>query len=217
MHKNNPRPMGWVVFVPGWCIALALQGVLAQPHSPSVSDLIDSVKAQREAALGFDSRKAPSDLGAKVRSHTPANPLLWSISGLNDNLSAVLVIGQRVYQVDNASLPQQVGGWQVERLDANSIWLSRAGRRMKLPAPSSASTAHAFVHALQAAKSPTEESGTPRRSPQAESLWPGLGLTAAQSLAARLPAMSGSVSTQAPPPVPTLPGLGAPTAEGVGP
>jgi hypothetical protein len=74
--------------------------------------------------------------------------LVWSVSGLNDDYSAVLVMGQKVHTVSSKNLPQSVAGWQVESLNAQGVCMSRLKRHMCLPAPDSASSVHPFVRTL---------------------------------------------------------------------
>lgn len=192
---NGQRPMrtaplgAWAALALLPLVSLALpQPARAQSQPPTVSDLIESIKQQKEMAL--QPRPAPASPGQKGASAAPpprpvvstAAPLVWSVTGLNQQFTAVLVHERKVYTVASDSLPYTLGAWRVHRIDEHAVLVSREARVLRLPVPDAASTGHAFVQAFAppvSEFSPPPGSGAATMAPE--------GLTAAQALAARLP------------------------------
>lgn len=156
-----PKDKSWKqAFWGGLC--LACTQVLAQPVMPALQgqrtlgELIDAIKAQREAVLipgpaPASPSPSPSSSSATHQSRQtgPMNfpeqlPKLWSVTGMNGRLTAVLVDNGKVYTLDSENLPIQVGGWRVSQMDPSAIVLRQQGRVLRLIAPHSASTAHGF-------------------------------------------------------------------------
>jgi len=165
----------------------------AQPPAHSVADLIESIKAQKELALNPPSQGARAKRGPDAVADTDSPPLLWSVSGLNEDYSAVLVIDRKVYTVRSTQLPRRVGGWRVHHIGAQSVCVSLRGEPQCLQAPDSATTAHAFVQALPAAgagKAEASLSMNESASTAAESAAQTVGADKlSQALATRLPSL----------------------------
>lgn len=202
MHASSAVTCGlwpmWTARLAAWA-ALALVALLAfmapqpawaQSQTPTVSDLIESIKQQKEMAL--QPRPAPASLGQKGAPAAPpprpdlssaapsAAPLVWSVTGLNQQFTAVLVHERKVYTVASDSLPYTLGGWRVHQIHEQAVLVSRESRWLRLPVPEAGNTAYPFV---QAFAPPVSESPPPAvPAPTATE-----GLTPAQALAARLP------------------------------
>lgn len=147
MHKNKWCQWTWV-----WC-ALGAQAAWAQSASPSVSDLIDTIKMQREMALTPSLKGSRFKSPPSTASAAPARPLLWSVTGVNEDYSAVVVVDRKAYTVRSMAIPQRVGRWTVDRVSAHAVCLSQGGQRHCLDAPHSASSVYPFVNALPPAPS----------------------------------------------------------------
>ena len=189
-----------------WCLGMMSCAAWAQPEpaSKTVQELIQSMKAQRELMLvpGAQPRS-----GGTSRPSAPEQPdmppLLWSVSGLNDGYTAVLVIDRKVHVVQSQSLPVWIGGWRVRWIDAHGVGLIRPGKKLNLPAPSSASTTEAFMKALpvdarQDSMSMDSATDAPAAASAAGTLnkWPQDASTQAQQLGAPLPDFERSPSAQ---------------------
>ena len=116
-------------------VALLLPMMLsAQPADATLSGLIGSIKAQKEAAL--DPRRAerpPPETKPKLA--PPKTPIVWSIFGLNQAFSAVVVIDGKTHVLRSTDLPYRTAGWKVLSMDAAGLLVQGHGRRLWLPAP----------------------------------------------------------------------------------
>jgi hypothetical protein len=156
--------------------------VTAQQAAPTVATLIETIKAQREQAL--HPRLAPeqgktSTLAIPAAPHAP---LLWSVAGVDDDLSAVLVIDRKVYTVHRHSLPQRAGPWLVRHMDADKVCMHQGPRTVCLTPPDKNASVLPFLQALRPAlglvSAPT--AATPAETADD---------TLARALATRLPAL----------------------------
>lgn len=132
-------------------LACAMPWVLmAQQADGTLVDLIRSVKAQKEAALdpGRAARQQAVQAGQSLAQSTP---MLWSITGINDDYTALLLLDGQVQQVHSGDLPVGLGAWRVLSVDSTGVLLSRAGRRLHLPAPDAGTRPEPYMGQLGAA------------------------------------------------------------------
>lgn len=134
MPSNNaikPKPL--VLFVLSVALLLPMM-LLAQPADATLSGLIGSIKAQKEAAL--DPRRAERPpLATKPKLLEQKSPIVWSIFGLNQAFSAVVVIDAKTHVLSSRDLPYRAAGWKVLSMDAAGLLVQGHGRRLWLPAP----------------------------------------------------------------------------------
>jgi hypothetical protein len=88
--------------------------------------------------------------------------LVWSLSGLGQEFSAILVYNQKAHVVHSSHLPQYVGPWRITNLSKQGVQADfrRSGPRTGSafwPAPMTGSTADVFVLALPAATEDADE------------------------------------------------------------
>jgi hypothetical protein len=106
-------------------LMLVLAACNVQAQSPSVGELIAKSKAARTAELmgapvkpvGNEAKKKP------MPSQPVVQPKLWSITGVDQNLTAVLLIQQKAYTVASHDLPVNLGAWEVTQISHQQVWL----------------------------------------------------------------------------------------------
>lgn len=167
------------------CVAAALWmgcAPLAMAQPSSVGDLIAKSKALKTQELqGATPPKAASP-GSKSKA-TPApavKPKLWSITGVDDKLTAVLLHQQKAYTVDSLQLPTDVGPWQVTAISDQQVWLTEtkavANKRqvVVLQAPDQNTKLDGYVQALQKSAGQEEDLAGLLSRPPAPQLAPQL-------------------------------------------
>lgn len=158
MHASDMarRCGAWGLFWRGMCAAVmcSLAPAMAQPSSPSVADMIEAIKARKEMAMLPPASRGPRAPTPSRTDDRPrvadgvTEPMVWSVTGMNDQLTAVLVIDRKVHTVSSAALPRTLGGWNVLRISNEAVLVSRKGVSQRLAVPDSASSPFPFVKAL---------------------------------------------------------------------
>ncbi len=116
--------------------------------STLLDQAIDSAKSRKAAELA---RKEPSSVGAGPPIQTvSAPPQLWSLTGINDTLTAEVL-----YQGKVARVPLKKGGrvhiWRVAGYDHQGISFGgKASTKRYLPAAHSGSSVEPYLDALNA-------------------------------------------------------------------
>jgi hypothetical protein len=137
------KPLFWLLLS-----AMLLPLVLAaQPADATLSGLIGSIKAQKESALDPRrvARPQPEPLPKVLHRKTP---IVWSIFGLNQAFSAVVVIEGKTHVLHSSDLPYLAAGWKVLSMDATGLQLQGHGRRLSLPAPDVGTRPEQFLSEL---------------------------------------------------------------------
>ena len=153
------------LFAPRRAMALALlllllAGAAALAQAQTLGELINQVKKAREAELmgaPAPSVRTPSagSSGPKFNPAYEALPRVWSVSGLNERFSAVLVHDGKARAVDSDELPLRLGPWQVLSVGHAGVevrrWPSAAARpdKVLLRAPAPGASADAYLKLLQ--------------------------------------------------------------------
>jgi hypothetical protein len=123
--------------------------VASQTADGTLSGLIGSIKAQKEAAL--DPRRSaspPPDTKPKVLLQRP--PIVWSIFGLNQTFSAVVVIEGKTHVLRNIDLPYRTAGWSVLSMDDSGLRVQGHGRVLLIPAPNAGTRPELYLRELNA-------------------------------------------------------------------
>ena len=129
---------------------------MAQPSS--VGELIAKSKALKTQELqGASPSKSASPSSNKTKAApVPAGkPKLWSITGVDAQLTAVLLHQQKAYTVHSTQLPADVGPWQVTDISDQQVWLVEtkavANKRqvLVLQAPDQDTKLDGYLQALQ--------------------------------------------------------------------
>lgn len=141
---SNDKP--WLV----WLALMLALPVSAQTTEGTLVDLVRAVKAQKEAALD-PARAQRQQTQQIVQSQTNSTPLVWSITGLNHDYTALLVHDGQVQRVRTADLPFGLGVWRVVAVDSTGVLLHRAGQQMHLPAPDAGTRPETYMTQLGAA------------------------------------------------------------------
>jgi hypothetical protein len=135
---------------------LVLAACNVQAQSPSVGELIAKSKAARTAELmgapvkpvGNEAKKKP------MPSQPVVQPKLWSITGVDQNLTAVLLIQQKAYTVASHDLPVNLGAWEVTQISHQQVWLrelkasDQKARSVVLEAPDRDTKVESYWQAL---------------------------------------------------------------------
>lgn len=139
----------------------------AQPSAKTVAELIDEIKARKEKVLfpsavasemtvqGMPSGVAYMPTGEtrppqKSKQSEPLAPMVWSVTGINQELSAVLVIDHQVHNVDSTNMHQWIGDWRVRSISERSVVVAhRHGRTLSLPVPDVGTAPDPFLRALR--------------------------------------------------------------------
>ena len=130
------------------CVALLLPLMLAaQTTESTLSGLIGSIKAQKEAALEPHKVERPQP-DAKPKLGPPRTPIVWSIFGMNQAFVAVVVIDGKSHEVRSTDLPYRSAHWRVLSIDAKGLLVQGHGRRLWLPAPDLGTRPELFLHEL---------------------------------------------------------------------
>ena len=115
MFKNKKHRNSLLMLV-----LLLSSGLHAQ--NMSVGDMIAKNKAARAAELLGQGKK--DDGAKKPKGPIQYNkPKVWSMTGANDSLEAVLLYEQKVFVVHSHNLPAAVGPWQVIKIGDQKIWI----------------------------------------------------------------------------------------------
>jgi hypothetical protein len=122
-----------VLFLLVVAVMFPLRGA-SQPADATLSGLIGSIKAQKEAALDPGKSASPHP-NTKPKLLPPKTPIVWSIFGLNQMFTAVVVIEGKTRVLRSIDLPYRVAGWRVLSMDATGVLVQGYGRRLLLPAP----------------------------------------------------------------------------------
>ena len=187
MRKSSVRGF------PALLMALTVSSVWAQSSASSVADLIEAIKVQREMALSPGIASSRVKPGNSALADAENDPLVWSVWGMNDDYTAVLVIDRKVHTVKSSGLPHKTGSWRVRHISGQAVCLSQRGREVCLPAPNDAHMAVPFVKALLSTSS--EGYGIPTAQNPVPAGGAGWGLETSssevlsQSLSSRLPVM----------------------------
>lgn len=131
-------------------LALLATPIHAQSQA-TLNELIQSIKAQREAALNPARAQVPhpeGDVSIKKMPEIPAIPMVWSITGINEGYAAILVVERKAHRVSSTDLPQQLGPWRVQGISEEAVVIMRQGQSMTLRAPDSTSRPEPFIAAL---------------------------------------------------------------------
>lgn len=129
---------------------------MAQPSS--VGELIAKSKALKTQELqGATPPKSasPSSNKTKAKPVPASKPKLWSITGVDAQLIAVLLHQQKAYTVHSTQLPADVGPWQVTDISDQQVWLVEtkavANKRqvLVLQAPDQDTKLDGYLQALQ--------------------------------------------------------------------
>ena len=129
-------------------VALLLPMMLsAQPADATLSGLIGSIKAQKEAALDPHRAERPQP-ETKLKLVPQKTPIVWSIFGLNQAFSAVVVIDAKTHVLSSRDLPYRAAGWKVLSMDAAGLMVQGHGRRLWLPAPDVGTRPELYLHEL---------------------------------------------------------------------
>jgi hypothetical protein len=162
-----------------WGMSVLWASVLAQqiPEGRTVQELIQTLKDQRARQLEPQTQPA-GQKQPQLQTQTKRGgsssvahgnwamlPLLWSLSGLNEGFTAVLVIERGVHVIKSQSLPVSVKGWQVRSMDAHGVHLVRGGEKLHLQAPSEDHSVDPFLNALP----PQDRQGTTSMEPATDS------------------------------------------------
>jgi hypothetical protein len=176
MRRNKLRVFALWLWVLPWGPATA------QQTSPTVATLIDAIKTQREQALSPKPAPEQSRAQASTAQALAHAPLLWSISGVNEELHAVLVVDRRVYTVHKQGLPQRAGAWQVRHIDTQKVCIHKGAHTMCLTPPDRSASVLPFLQALRPAEGPLPSASAPPAAAAVDD-------TLARALASRLPTM----------------------------
>jgi hypothetical protein len=121
--------------------------LVAQPADATLSGLIESIKVQKESAL--DPRKPAIRLpDTKPKVLPRKTPMVWSIFGLNQMFSAVVVIEGKTHVLRTSDLPYLTAGWKVLSMDATGVQVQGHGRRLLLPSPDAGTRPELYLHEL---------------------------------------------------------------------
>jgi hypothetical protein len=132
-------------------MAIALVCSMPAARSQTLGELINQVKKAREAELlGAPAPSKSAKPGPRVSAAHDALPLVWSISGLDEQFSAVLVHDSKVHVVASGDLPLRLGPWQLVSVGHGGVmvrrWLGVPSRPdvvlIKAPAPGAALDAY---------------------------------------------------------------------------
>lgn len=121
--------------------------VASQTADATLSGLIGSIKAQKEAAL--DPRRGASPHPDTKSKFLPQKtPIVWSIFGLNQTFSAVVVIEGKTHVLRSIDLPYRVAGWNVLSMDDSGVRVQGRGRLFLIPAPDAGTRPELYLHEL---------------------------------------------------------------------
>jgi hypothetical protein len=183
-----------VLFLLVVAVMFPLRGA-SQPADATLSGLIGSIKAQKEAALDPGKSASPHP-NTKPKLLPPKTPIVWSIFGLNQMFTAVVVIEGKTRVLRSIDLPYRVAGWRVLSMDATGVLVQGYGRRLLLPAPNLETRPEVYLHELGvAAASPgldTTDTGI-LSLPLPLPTKPSLGLSPAQVKASGLPRTNSNI------------------------
>jgi hypothetical protein len=121
--------------------------VSSQTADATLSGLIGSIKAQKEAALD-PRRSASPPLDTKPKVLLQRTPIVWSIFGLNQTFSAVVVIEGKAHVLRNIDLPYWAAGWSVLSMDDSGVRVQGHGRLLLIPAPNAGTKPELYLREL---------------------------------------------------------------------
>lgn len=109
--------------------------------SPSLGELIENAKLER-AAKGIGTTTAEGNnlnRGLALKDPTksalaPTEPLLWSLTGINQHLVAEVFYQGRVHVLHLFDNERTIGPWQVERYSTHGLLLTQANKGHPKPA-----------------------------------------------------------------------------------
>jgi len=107
----------------------------ATASGATLAELIARLKQQKEQeTLGRVPNASPSPaIKEAIEARLPSAPLLWSISGLDDDLQAVLVYQGKAY-VARANGPRiRMGPWWIESISPHRVLLNAHDKPAALP------------------------------------------------------------------------------------
>ena len=116
--NKGAGPSGWGLCI-GVCLCAPAQGV-------TVAEMIAHMKQQKQLeSMGRSPNAAPAALSKSEveMPKLPTAPLLWSISGMGEDLQAVLVYQGRAYMAQSRSPRSRMGPWWIESVSAQGVVL----------------------------------------------------------------------------------------------
>jgi hypothetical protein len=149
-----------------WVATAWLIGCMPMGHAQTISvgELIAKSKAAKTLELQGLSAPKPSTNppAVKVVPKPASKQQLWSITGVDDKLTAVLLHQQKAYTVHSTLLPADVGPWQVTEITDHQVWVKETkavGHKRQLlvlEAPDKDTKLEVYLQALNKATGPEE-------------------------------------------------------------
>ena len=146
------------------CLLTAFNTHAQTASSKTLGDLIDQAKRSKSLGSGVDTSVAPSGSTKKSKSGNKSNtdmgsqPMLWSLSGANNQLVAEIIYKETVYTLRLHDGEKKVGPWLVERYGTNGLYVTPAAQPPKnrkrtsvfLPAPAPGGSLEKYAAVLPA-------------------------------------------------------------------
>lgn len=185
-----------------FCALLALGASAPAWTQPMIGQMIEQTKKSKLTELFPAPLQSPPGGPLAKRSTElaePAEPALWSLTGINDALVAEVLLGEQVHRIPvsrGVTLPQ---GWTVMAANANSLTLQNKKRTLTLFAPAPGSmgaefpslkkTRSTYVDPLAALEAQLNSRGMPLEITKAEAPAPSASSSvgAARQAAGSLP------------------------------
>lgn len=125
------------------CLLMAFSTHAQTASSKTLGDLIDQAKRSKSLGSGVDTSVTSSGSTKKSKSGNKTNidmgsqPMLWSLSGANNQLVAEIIYKETVYTLRLHDGEKQVGPWLVERYGTNGLYVTPAAQPPKNTKPTS--------------------------------------------------------------------------------
>ena len=150
----------WLLMV--WLCAGLMGHASALAQNPSVADLIDRLKQKKEQEVLGTPAPKPDKANAtrpSQRFQMPSPPMLWSISGINNELEAVLIYQGKAHVATSSKLPMRIGPWQVDSISAQGViihsLIKPADPPLEINAPASGAAIQAYATRLGVNQAPS--------------------------------------------------------------
>jgi hypothetical protein len=146
------------------CLLTAFNTHAQTASSKTLGDLIDQAKRSKSLGSGVDTSVASSGSPKKSTSGNKSNidmgslPMLWSLSGANNQLVAEIIYKETVYTLRLHDGEKKVGPWLVDRYGTNGLYITPAAQPPKnskrtsvfLPAPAPGGSLEKYAAVLPA-------------------------------------------------------------------
>lgn len=116
---------------PKLCLFLCiLSAGMVQAQNKTLADLINQAKIQHQQNLRAKSSNPINDSGQQIKNPPPSlapesnmEPMLWSITGLNDRLVAEVIYIGVVHVLQLSEGDRIIGPWLIERFGSKGLYL----------------------------------------------------------------------------------------------